>query len=158
MEAQDTTKLAELTVEIVSAYVSNNSVETGQLASLISDVHAALKHAPNERKSTPDPQLPAVPIKKSVTPDYIISLEDGQKFRSLKRHLKTAHGMTPDEYRSKWGLPRDYPMVAPNYAKQRSDLAKSLGLGRKPLNAAATPAEVQSNPALRRPRRTKVAA
>src|SRR5215210_2596570 len=141
MDTQEfTTSLSELTAEIVSAYVSNNSVRTEDLASLISDVHSALQNAPNGRaEPAPEPQQPAVPIKKSVTPDYIISLEDGKKFKSLKRHLMNSYGMTPAEYRAKWGLPKDYPMVAPNYAKARSELARSMGLGRKPSNSAAAP-------------------
>ena len=133
MDIQDsTTNLSELTAEIVSAYVSNNNVRTEDLASLISNVHSALQSAPNVKaEPAPEPQQPAVPIKKSVTPDYLISLENGQKFKSLKRHLMNSYGMTPAEYRAKWGLPSDYPMVAPNYAKSRSELARSMGLGRK---------------------------
>ena len=136
MDAADRDDLVQLTADIVSAYVSNNAVEAGALSKLIEDVHTALVRAPTAA-SEPEqaPLVPAVPIRKSVTPDYIISLEDGRKFKSLKRHLQGTYGMTPDEYRAKWGLPRDYPMVAPNYAKARSDLAKRMGLGRK---AAAT--------------------
>ena len=132
MEAADRDDLVQLTADIVSAYVSNNAVESGALSKLIEDVHTALVRAP-AAASEPEqaPLVPAVPIRKSVTPDYIISLEDGRKFKSLKRHLQGTYGMTPDEYRAKWGLPRDYPMVAPNYAKARSDLAKRMGLGRK---------------------------
>ena len=138
MDDQDTARLAELTADIVSAYVSNNSVRTEDLASLIGDVHSALQNAPNGKaEPAPEPQNPAVPIKKSVTPDYIISLEDGKKFKSLKRHLRNSYGMTPAEYRSKWGLPGDYPMVAPNYAKTRSELARSIGLGRKAVASEA---------------------
>ena len=132
MDTQDTARLSELTADIVSAYVSNNNVRTEDLASLISDVHSALQRAPNGKaEPAPEPKQPAVSIKKSVTPDYLISLENGQKFKSLKRHLMNSYGMTPAEYRAKWGLPSDYPMVAPNYAKSRSELAKSMGLGRK---------------------------
>src|SRR5688572_3963221 len=132
MDTQDTSNLSELTAEIVSAYVSNNNIRPEDLGALISDVQSALHRAPNGKaEPSPEPQKPAVPIKKSVTPDYIISLENGQKFKSLKRHLRNSYGMTPDEYRAKWGLPRDYPMVAPNYAKARSELARSMGLGRK---------------------------
>ena len=132
MDAADHDDLVQLTADIVSAYVSNNAVEAGALSKLIEDVHTALVRAP-AAASEPEqaPLVPAVPIRKSVTPDYIISLEDGRKFKSLKRHLQGTYGMTPDEYRAKWGLPRDYPMVAPNYAKARSDLAKRMGLGRK---------------------------
>jgi predicted transcriptional regulator len=132
MDTQEPVNLSELTADIVSAYVSNNSIRPEDLPSLIGDVHSALQRAPsNEAEPAAEPQSPAVPIKKSVTPDYIISLENGQKFKSLKRHLMNAYGMTPAEYRAKWGLPKGYPMVAPNYAKSRSELAKSLGLGRK---------------------------
>ncbi len=132
MDTQDTSNLSELTAEIVSAYVSNNTVRAEDLPKLIGEVYSALEQAPNGKaEPAPEPQQPAVPIRKSVTPDYIISLENGQKFKSLKRHLMNSYGMTPDEYRAKWGLPRDYPMVAPNYAKSRSELAKTMGLGRK---------------------------
>lgn len=121
-----------ITADIVSAYVSNNSVAHMDLPKLIADVHAALTRlARGETEEAPaeTQQVPAVAVKKSVTPDYIISLEDGKKFKSLKRHLSSHYNMTPDEYRAKWGLPADYPMVAPNYAKSRSDLAKQMGLG-----------------------------
>ncbi|TIQ41834.1 MAG: MucR family transcriptional regulator [Mesorhizobium sp.] len=125
--------LIELTAEVVSAYVSNNPVPVGDLPALIGQVHAALKGtAGSVSAAEPEALKPAVPIKKSVTPDYIICLEDGKKFKSLKRHLSTLYGLTPDEYRAKWGLPTDYPMVAPNYAAARSALAKTMGLGRKP--------------------------
>jgi predicted transcriptional regulator len=121
--------LAERTADVVSAYVANNALHISQLPELIVSVHAASK-----RLSAPGPieaerPEPPVPIKKSVTPDFLISLEDGRQYKSLKRHL-TGRGLTPDQYRERWGLPRDYPMVAPNYAKQRSELAKALGLGR----------------------------
>ncbi|WP_394891118.1 MucR family transcriptional regulator [Mesorhizobium sp. AaZ16] len=123
----------ELTADVVAAYVSNNPVPAGELPKLIADVYTALGQVNGAAfPAEAEPQKPAVSIKKSVTPDYIISLEDGRKFKSLKRHLKTGYGMTPDEYRAKWKLPSDYPMVAPNYAATRSTLAKSMGLGRKP--------------------------
>ena len=112
--------------EIVSAYVSNNTVPTNQLSDLIISVHQSLM---NVGEKPPETLNPAVPIKKSVKPDYIVCLEDGKKLKMLKRHLKTAYNMTPDEYRQRWGLPSDYPMVAPNYAAQRSKLAKEIGLG-----------------------------
>jgi predicted transcriptional regulator len=124
----------ELAAEIVSAFVSNNSLPALELPVLLQSVHSALtKLATGEAAvvEAPAPKLPAVPIKKSVTPEYIIRLEDGKKFKSLKRHLRTAYGMTPDEYRAKWSLPADYSMVAPNYAAARSNLAKSMGLGQK---------------------------
>lgn len=129
----------ELTAEVVSAYVSNNPIPVSDLPKLIADVYAALGlingAAPAEESEA---QKPAVPIKKSVTPDYIISLEDGTKFKSLKRPLMARYGMTPDEYRAKWNLPSDYPMVAPNYSASRSAMAKTMGLGRKP-GTGATP-------------------
>ncbi|BAV52619.1 MucR family transcriptional regulator (plasmid) [Mesorhizobium loti] len=131
--AKNTDTFIELTADVVSAYVSNNPVPMGDLPSLIGQVHAALRGtAAGGSAAKPEPIEPAVPIKKSVTPEYIISLEDGKKFKSLKRHLSTHYGLTPDEYRAKWGLPADYPMVAPNYAAARSALAKTIGLGRKP--------------------------
>ncbi|WP_353646914.1 MucR family transcriptional regulator [Mesorhizobium sp. WSM2239] len=124
----------ELTADVVAAYVSNNPIPVGELPKLIADVYAALGQVNGAAHAaeTVEPQKPAVPIKKSVRPDYIISLEDGRKFKSLKRHLQASYGMTPDEYRAKWNLPSDYPMVAPNYAAIRSAMAKELGLGRKP--------------------------
>jgi predicted transcriptional regulator len=122
----------ELAADIVSAYVSNNSVPTGDLPGLISEVHLALAKVGNGAAEAPaEAQKPAVSIKKSVTPDYIICLEDGKKFKSLKRHLRTQYNLTPEQYREKWGLAPDYPMVAPNYAKARSDLAKEMGLGQQ---------------------------
>jgi len=122
--------LVEMAAEIVSAYVSANSVAAQDLPALIRTVHAALREVSGAAPATLEHnQEPAVAIKKSVTPDYIICLEDGKKFKSLKRHLRTRYGLTPDEYRAKWGLPHDYPMVAPNYAKERSNLAKRMGLG-----------------------------
>ncbi|RWN64572.1 MAG: MucR family transcriptional regulator [Mesorhizobium sp.] len=125
--------LIELTADVVSAYVSNNPVPVGEIPDLISQVHAALKGmAGGVPQEEPEALRPAVSIKKSVTADYIICLDDGKKFKSLKRHLSTRYGLTPDDYRAKWGLSADYPMVAPNYAAARSALAKTMGLGRKP--------------------------
>lgn len=122
--------LVGMAAEIVSAYVSANSVAAQDIPALIRTVHAALKEVSGAAPAIADQsQEPAVSIKKSVTPDYIICLEDGKKFKSLKRHLRTRYAMTPDEYRAKWSLPHDYPMVAPNYAKERSNLAKRMGLG-----------------------------
>src|SRR5690349_10830822 len=122
----------ELAADIVSAYVSNNSVPSGDLPSLINDIHMALvKVSGGGVDVPPEAPKPVVPVKKSVTPDYIICLDDGKKFKSLKRHLRTQYSMTPEQYREKWGLPSDYPMVAPNYAKARSDLAKEMGLGQQ---------------------------
>jgi predicted transcriptional regulator len=122
----------ELAADIVSAYVSNNSVPLGDLPSLINDVHSALARVGNGQvEVAAEAPKPAIPVKKSVTPDFIICLEDGKKFKSLKRHLRTQYNMTPEQYREKWGLPPDYPMVAPNYAKARSELAKEMGLGQQ---------------------------
>lgn len=122
--------LVEMAADIVSAYVSANPVAAQDLPALIRTVHSALLEVASGAPASKElAQEPAVAIKKSVTPDYIICLEDGKKFKSLKRHLRTRYSMTPDEYRAKWGLPHDYPMVAPNYAKERSNLAKRMGLG-----------------------------
>ncbi len=125
-------QIIELTAEIVSAYVSNNNVDSRELPSLIKDVHLALNRtAGGLSDPAPEPLKPAISVRKSITPDFIICLEDGKKFKSLKRHLRTHYDLTPDEYREKWGLASDYPMVAPNYAKARSSLAKEMGLGQK---------------------------
>lgn len=123
--------LLGLTAEIVSAHVSNNSVSVTDLPNLITEVHRTLSHLGSGPAPRVEPEklVPAVPVKKSVTPDYLICLEDGKKMKMLKRHLQTAYSMTPEQYREKWGLPSDYPMVAPNYAKHRSSLAKKIGLG-----------------------------
>ena len=124
------TDLVEMATDIVSAYVSANPVTPQDLPSLIRTVHAVLREIAEGQQASIEPaQEPAIAVKKSVTPEFIICLEDGKKFKSLKRHLRTRYGMTPEEYRAKWGLPHDYPMVAPNYAKARSDLAKRMGLG-----------------------------
>jgi predicted transcriptional regulator len=122
--------LLSLTADVVSAYVSKNPLPTSALPEVIAQVHQSLTALSGPKQEPKAPLVPAVPIKKSVTPDYIVSLEDGRKFKSMKRYLGLL-GMTPDEYRQKWDLPRDYPMVAPNYAAKRSELAKSMGLGRK---------------------------
>jgi len=127
-ESEKDTSSLELVSQIVSAFVSNNSVPSGELPDLITTVHEALLK-PDQASSTPEP---AVPIKKSIRPDYVICLEDGMKLKMLKRHLRTSYDMSPNEYRQKWGLPSDYPMVAPKYAARRSELAKIIGLGRKP--------------------------
>ena len=143
----ENSEAVELTADIVSAYVSNNAVGATELPQLIHQVHQALTQAAAGAQVEPAaPLMPAVPIKKSVTPDYLISLEDGRKYKSLKRHLNT-RGMTPDEYRTKWSLAKDYPMVASNYSAQRSSLAKTLGLGRGGrAGGAAVAAEVASAP------------
>ena len=130
------TELLELTTEIVSAHVSNNSLPVGDLPQLIQDVYRTLSNVGSLQGATERPQ-PAVSVKKSVTPDFIVCLEDGKKLKMLKRHLKTSYNLTPEEYRERWGLPRDYPMVAPNYAKHRSALAKKIGLGTKPRGTRA---------------------
>jgi predicted transcriptional regulator len=122
----------ELTAEIVSAYVSNNSVPAGDLQSLISQVHSALTRVSSGHADAPnEPLKPAVSVKKSITADHIVCLEDGKKFKSLKRHLRTQYSLTPEQYREKWSLAPDYPMVAPNYAAARSQLAKQMGLGQQ---------------------------
>jgi predicted transcriptional regulator len=128
----DSNDLVEFTTTIVSAYVSNNTVVAGDLPNIINDVHDALSRASINASQPPSEELkPAVPVKRSVTPEYIVCLEDGKKFKSLKRHLRTQYNMTPEQYREKWALPVDYPMVAPNYAKARSELAKEMGLGQQ---------------------------
>ena len=122
----------ELTANIVSAYVSNHSVPSADIPALITQVHSALKRVSGGATEIPvEPLKPAVPIKRSINSDYIVCLEDGLKFKSLKRHLRTRYSMTPDQYREKWSLPPDYPMVAPNYAAARSQLAKQMGLGQQ---------------------------
>lgn len=126
------TDLMELSTEIVCAYVGHNAISPNDLPKIITDVHAALKSLKeNESQAPQEERKPAVPVKKSVAPDYLICLEDGKKFKSLKRHIRSHYNLTPEEYREKWGLPSDYPMVAPNYSATRSRLAKNNGLGRK---------------------------
>jgi predicted transcriptional regulator len=122
-----------LTANIVSAYVSNNSVSSGEIPALISQVYSALLRVSNGGQvATPaEPLKPAIPVRRSITAEYIVCLEDGKKFKSLKRHLRTQYDMTADQYRAKWNLPPDYPMVAPNYAAARSQLAKQMGLGQQ---------------------------
>ena len=133
MTGQDVSeKSLELVVGIVAAYISNNSLRSGELPSLIDDVHAALrKIATAPVEPSVRPLRPAVPARRSVTDNYIVCLEDGKKFKSLKRHLRTQHDMSPETYRSKWGLGHDYPVVAPNYARSRSQMAKDMGLGQR---------------------------
>jgi predicted transcriptional regulator len=128
----DSVNAVELAAEIVSAYVSNNSVPAADLATLLNDVHSAILRVSGGPVAAPtEPAKPAVAPKKSVTDEYIICLEDGRKFKSLKRHIRTKYNLSPEQYREKWGLPADYPMVAPNYAKARSNLAKQMGLGQQ---------------------------
>ena len=120
-----------MTADVVAAYVSNNTLPTAQLAEVINAVYNSLKSLEGQPAEAPsEPLKPAVAVRKSVTPDYLVCLEDGKKLKMLKRHLRSTYNMTPDEYRTKWGLPADYPMVAPNYAEQRSEFAKKIGLGR----------------------------
>jgi predicted transcriptional regulator len=138
----------EMTAEIVAAYVSRNSIPAAELPNLIRSIHQSVSTlgAPPVAEVAPEPLKPAVPVKKSITDDYIISLEDGRKLKSMKRYL-AGLGMTPNEYRTKWGLPKDYPMVAPAYAAKRSELAKSLGLGRRGSEEVAEAApEVEAQP------------
>ncbi|MBH63608.1 MAG: MucR family transcriptional regulator [Alphaproteobacteria bacterium] len=130
-EQTDNSELLALTTDIVASHVSNNSVSVAELPQLIQQVYGALAVVGGVVQPAPERPKPVVPIKKSVTPDYIICLEDGKKLKMLKRHIKTRYDLTPDEYRERWGLSPDYPMVAPNYASQRSDLAKKIGLGTK---------------------------
>jgi predicted transcriptional regulator len=127
--------LIDLSADIVCAYVSHNALSVADLPRLIADVHAALRnlHSPVAVVVPAEEQKPAVAVRKSVAADYIICLEDGKKFKSLKRHLRTHYNLSPEEYREKWGLPADYPMVAPNYSATRSRLAKDNGLGRKAM-------------------------
>ena len=122
--------MVELTAEIVSAYVGNNSVHGADLPNMIASIHSALNGLGEPQQVVPEKLTPLMPIKKTITPDHLISLEDGKHYKSLKRHLG-GRGLTPEQYRDKWGLPRDYPMVAPNYSAQRSEMARSIGLGRK---------------------------
>ena len=122
----------DLTANIVSAYLSNNPTPASEIPNLISQVHSALVRVSSGRSEAPaEPAKPAVSLKKSINPDYLVCLEDGKRFKSLKRHLRTQYNMTPEQYRDKWGLPPDYPMVAPNYAVARSQLAKKMGLGQQ---------------------------
>jgi predicted transcriptional regulator len=136
-ENQDRSDLIEMTADIVSAYVGANLVAVSALPDLISQVHQALKVAGRGVEEEPaQAQAPAVSVRKSLTPEFLICLEDGRKFKSLKRHLRTKYNLSPEEYRAKWGLPKDYPMVAPNYAAARSSLAKQMGLGQGGRQAA----------------------
>lgn len=127
----DKTELMRMTAEIATAYVSRNIVPTSEISEVVKLVHSVLERLDaGEAQATPEPLTPAVPIKKSVTKDYIICLEDGKKLKMLKRHLRATYGLSPEEYRARWGLPSDYPMVAPGYAARRSEFAKQIGLGR----------------------------
>jgi predicted transcriptional regulator len=131
-DASDANGTIGLTAEIVSAYVSNNTVASADIPALINQVHTALlRLISGDTPSPSEPLKPAVPIKRSINPDFVVCLEDGKKFKSLKRHLRTQYNMTPEQYRDKWNLPADYPMVAPNYAAARSQLATQMGLGQQ---------------------------
>ena len=130
-EKIDTNELLALTTDIVASHVSNNEVPVADLPNLIQQVFGALAQLGGAAPAAQEKLNPAVPVKKSITPDYIICLEDGKKLKMLKRHIKTRYNLSPEEYREKWGLGADYPMVAPNYATQRSELAKKIGLGKK---------------------------
>ncbi|MBB5712882.1 MucR family transcriptional regulator [Sphingomonas xinjiangensis] len=141
--------LVTLTADIVAAHVSNNSVSVSDIPTLIANVHSALNGLGEPVEPEPVKQEPAVSVRASVKPDFIVCLEDGKKLKMLKRHLMTHYQMTPEQYRTKWNLPMDYPMVAPNYAEQRRDLAKKIGLGRKP-KAAAPAATKAKAPAARK--------
>ena len=134
---EERVEIIEMTADIVAAYVGNNAVGAADLPTLIMSVHGALKGVSMAPEPVDvAPRDPAVPVKRSVTPEFLVCLEDGRKFKSLKRHLRTKYNMSPEDYRAKWGLPKDYPMVAPNYAKARSDLAKQMGLGQGGRQAA----------------------
>jgi len=145
---------ASITADIVSSYVANNSVHRGDLPTVIASVHAALLGLTTPKQEESDKPQPAVSIRKSITPDFLISLEDGKKYKTLKRHLGKL-GLTAEEYRAKWGLPADYPMVAPNYALRRSELARSSGLGQQRRKAAATAPAEASKPKRRAPSKKK---
>ena len=130
-EQSTSADLLRMTAHVVAAYVRNNPLPTTELNSVIQTVHGSLATLNGGGEAKAQPQRPAISVRRSIRPDYIVCLEDGKKLKMLKRHLRTTYGMTPEEYRAKWGLPPDYPMVAPNYAKQRSEFAKQIGLGRK---------------------------
>jgi len=143
MSGQVTHDILYVTARIVAAHLTNNPVEASALPSLIQSVYRTLSSVDEPEAAPAAAQMPAVPVKKSVFPDFVICLEDGKKLKMLKRHLQTSYGLTPGAYRTKWGLPQDYPMVAPNYAAKRSDLAKQIGLGRRPAEISAEPVATQ---------------
>jgi predicted transcriptional regulator len=152
MNAEDQDTLIQLTTDVVAAYVSSNTVSPGDLTGLINDVHATLRRLQTgSAEPATLPREPAVSARKSITPDYLVCLEDGKHFKSLKRHLRTDHNLSPTEYRMKWGLKPDYPMVAPKYAQARSDLARLMGLGKRggssQAKAAAEPPPAPAAPA-----------
>lgn len=154
---QASNTILTLTAEIVTAHVSNNSVSVSDLPILIQKVHASLAGLGPTSTAVESPQEPAVPIRSSVKPDYVVCLEDGKKMKMLKRHLNTDHQMTPAQYRAKWNLRADYPMVAPNYAEQRRELAHKIGLGRKPKKPEATAETVPKKAPRARPKKLGLA-
>ena len=158
-EQPNTPNYIELAADLVSAFVSNNPVPAAELPTLIGNVHAALTKVASgtPKQAVEAPKAPVVSVKKSVQPDYIVCLEDGKRFKSLKRHLRTVYDLTPDQYRAKWGLPADYPMVAPNYAAARSELAKQMGLGARRRRPDETEAEAVQPAAPQKGRRKKAA-
>lgn len=137
---EDSETLITLTADIVAAHVSHNKVAVSDIPLIIRSVHEALSGLDTKSVPEPEPQQPAVSVRASIKPDYIVCLEDGKKLKMLRRHLMTHYGMTPDDYRAKWNLPRDYPMVSPNYAETRRTLAKAIGLGRKGSGGGRKPA------------------
>ncbi|MBV9077234.1 MAG: MucR family transcriptional regulator [Methylobacteriaceae bacterium] len=146
MDSEQGSVYVELTADVVAAYLTHNAVQKNEIPALIASVHASLSGLGAARPAAESEKpVPAVPIKKSVHPDYLVSLEDGRRYKSLKRHL-SGRGLTPEQYREKWGLSHDYPMVAPSYAKQRSELAKSMGLGRRRAEPAPAPAKGRRGP------------
>ncbi|MFC5343400.1 MucR family transcriptional regulator (plasmid) [Brevundimonas staleyi] len=147
--------MLETTVDIVSAYLGHNAVEPAVIPDLIAAVHRALTGVEATQEPPANAPTPAVSIRKSITPDFMISLEDGRKYKSLKRHLRIAHGLSPEEYRRKWGLPDDYPMVAPNYSVARSAMARAIGLGQGGRKPAKAEAAAKSKPAVRKAARAK---
>ena len=157
-EQDDHLETVSIAADIVAAYVSNNPLPVGELPKLIGDIHAALKGIGTPAVAPVVVQEPAVSVRKSVTPDFIICLEDGKKFKSLKRHIGVHFNLSPDQYRQKWNLPADYPMVAPNYAASRSALAKSIGLGRKVATSTPAAAAKTKQPARAAAARTSTAA
>jgi predicted transcriptional regulator len=157
--SEDPTNVIEMAAGIVSAYVANNSVSANDLPNVIRQVHDALKAVSTGALETPASAKasPAVPLRKAVQPDYVVDLFTGKRFKSLKRHLRSVHNMSPEEYRAYWGLPKDSPMVAPNYAAARSALAKSMGLGQGGRQAAK-PSAAAKAPTVRKPRAKKAEA
>lgn len=152
----DEQNMINLTTEIVTAFVSRNAISASEVPALIGTVHKAITGVSGAAAPEPiAPAAPAVPIRRSITPDHIVCLEDGLKFKSLKRHLRTKYGLSPEDYRAKWGLPKDYPMVAPTYAEARSNLAKQMGLGQGGRKPAAVVAPVKAAKALRKGRSPK---